>query len=86
MGGMHERNYRMVLPLGVIFALASVASAVIFIVYAVEWAENDSVSTHDNDEQRNRLHKVEYAYYATVLSLLTMIVFFNGYHLTKMRS
>ena len=72
----HERNYRMSLPLGIIFALASVASAVIFVVYASEWAEDNS--------NLDNITKAEYAYNATVISLLILIVFFNGYHLTKL--
>lgn len=72
----HERNYRMSLPLGIIFALASVASAVIFVVYASEWAEDNS--------NTDSITKAEYAYNATVISLLILIVFFNGYHLTKL--
>tara|TARA_R110001592_G_scaffold18816_10_gene77701 strand:+ start:4516 stop:4764 length:249 start_codon:yes stop_codon:yes gene_type:complete len=75
----HERNYRLSLPLGIVFALTSVAAAVIFVVYASEWAD-DPVSTRDADDYL----RATYAYNATVISLLLLIVFFNGYHLTKM--
>ena len=74
----HERNYRLSLPLGIVFALASVAAAVIFVVYASEWAD-DPISTRDGNDYL----RATYAYNATVISLLLLIVFFNGYHLTK---
>ena len=82
----HERNYRMVLPLGAIFALAAIAASVLFVVYAIEWADkSDEQSTFATDrEQSNRYVQTQYSYYATVISLLTLIIFFNGYHLTKM--
>ena len=75
----HERNYRLSLPLGIVFALASVAAAVIFVVYASEWAESSISDRNDADYLR-----ATFAYNATVISLLVLIVFFNGYHLTKM--
>ena len=75
----HERNYRLSLPLGIVFALTSVAAAVIFVVYAAEWAENP-VSTRGAEDYL----RATFAYNATVISLLLLIVFFNGYHLTKM--
>jgi hypothetical protein len=76
----HERNYRLSLPLGLVFALASVAAAVIFVVYAVEWSEESNETREDLDYLR-----ATYAYNATVISLLMLLVFFNGYHLTRMR-
>ncbi len=86
----HEQRYRMVLPLGVVFALGAIAATVVFIVYAVAWSTNDSNNMADSAsaasrEQQNRKTKVEYAYQATVMALLALIVFFNGYHLTKIR-
>lgn len=74
----HEENYRMSLPLGIVFALASVAATVIFIVYAIEWSEQPEGSNFNENYQR-----ATFSYYAAVISLLTLIVFFNGYHLTK---
>jgi hypothetical protein len=80
----------MTLPLGLIFALAAIASFVTFLVYAVEWSDNTSVNMNLGTNnlsraQQNRKTKVEYSYQATVLSLLVLLVFFNGYHLTKFR-
>ena len=75
----HERNYRMSLPLGIVFALGAVASAVIFVVYATEWADTANSDRNDSDYL-----KATFAYNATVIALLILIVFFNGYHLTKM--
>lgn len=82
----HLGNYRRALPVGLLFAAVSIASAVVFIVYAAKWNEVDvkvsaSVETDKAYLERTR---TEYAYYATVISLLVLIVFFNGYHLTKM--
>ena len=74
----HEENYRMSLPLGIVFALASIAATVIFVVYAAEWSE-DSDKTKANENYQRAV----FSYYAAVISLLTLIVFFNGYHLTK---
>jgi len=86
----HERNYRFTLPLGMIFALAAIAGFVTFLAYAIEWSENGNINMNNpTDEasrrQQNRKTKVEYSYQATVLSLLVLLVFFNGYHLTKFR-
>lgn len=75
----HEENYRMSLPLGIVFALAAVASTIIFIVYATEWSNEAKPSRDDDDYLR-----ANFSYYATVISLLLLIVFFNGYHLTKL--
>ena len=75
----HERNYRLSLPLGIVFALTSVAATVIFVVYASEWGDAPVSSRDDNNYLR-----ATFAYNATVISLLLLIVFFNGYHLTKM--
>ena len=81
----HQRNYRMALPLGALFALAGIAASVVFVVYAAEWADkSDTEITFTNREQTNRFIQAEYSYYATVIALLTLVIFFNGYHLTKM--
>ena len=39
MNANHEKNYRLSLPLGIVFALGSVAATVIFVVYASEWGQ-----------------------------------------------
>ena len=81
----HLANYRRALPLGLIFAGVSIAAIVIFIVYAAKWNEvslkYDTGETNEAYQERTR---TEYGYYASVISLLVLIVFFNGYHLTKL--
>ena len=89
----HVENYRMVMPLGAVIALASVAGAVIFAVYASDWGENNvnmrvgGVTAPGNAarDQLNRKAQTELAYYATVIALLLLLAFFHGYQLTKMR-
>ena len=70
----HERNYRMSLPLGLILGLLSISTAVVFVVYAAEWNET---KTEDHSQ------RATISYQATVITLLILLVFFNGYHLTK---
>ena len=84
----HLANYRRALPLGLIFAGVSIAAIVIFIVYAAKWSElsvgekyTGGSEAPQGYEERTR---TEYGYYASVISLLVLIVFFNGYHLTKL--
>tara|TARA_R110002126_G_scaffold61680_4_gene159382 strand:+ start:38 stop:295 length:258 start_codon:yes stop_codon:yes gene_type:complete len=81
----HLSNYRRALPLSILFGVASITAAVFFIVYAAEWESNDKFATGAEIENayRNRT-RAEYSYYASVISLLILIVFFNGYHLTKL--
>lgn len=87
----HQQNYRMsILPVGGLLALAAVAAAILFIVYAVEWHDhigdtpNTNTVTGESDRQYRERVRTEYSYYATVISLLCILVFFNGYHLTRM--
>jgi len=83
----HLGNYRRALPFGVLFAAASIAAIVIFIVYAAKWNELSSSDRFVASEQPQGYEertRVEYGYYASVISLLVLIVFFNGYHLTKL--
>jgi len=82
----HLENYRRALPLALIFAAVSIAAVVIFIVYAAKWNEVDSKTNAngETDQAYTERTRTEYAYYASVISLLVLIVFFNGYHLTKM--
>jgi hypothetical protein len=72
----HERNYRMSLPLGLILGLLSISTAVVFVVYAAEWNET---KVEDNSQ------RATLSYQATVITLLILLVFFNGYHLTKIK-
>lgn len=78
----HALNYRRALPFGTIFGLAAIAATVIFIVYAAEWHDLNNSLTFDGLEVTNRYVKAVYAYQATVLALLMLIVFFSGYHIT----
>lgn len=84
----HLANYRRALPLGLLFAGVSIAAIVIFVVYAAKWNElstdkkfSGTSEAPNGYEERTR---TEYGYYASVISLLVLIVFFNGYHLTKL--
>ena len=81
----HLGNYRRALPLSVLFGLAAITSAVFFIVYAAEWQSVDHFSgaSETNAGYINRT-RAEYSYYASVITLLVLIVFFNGYHITKL--
>jgi len=87
----HQMNYRMsILPVGSLLSLVALASAVLFVVYAVEWhshlndtPDNNSTAAETNRQYRERVN-TEYSYYAAVISLLCVLVFFNGYHLTRM--
>ena len=80
----HELNYRRVLPFGIVFSLASIAAIVTFLYYSAEWAEHEREGhSWDNSEQWNRMVRAQYSYYAGVIALLVLIVFFNGYHLTR---
>jgi hypothetical protein len=84
----HLANYRRALPLGLIFAGVSIAAIVIFIVYAAKWNELSSTERYTGSSEGNKGYeertRTEYGYYASVISLLVLIVFFNGYHLTKL--
>lgn len=83
----HLGNYRRALPFGVLFAAVSIAAIVIFIVYAAKWNELSSSDRFDGTERPQGYEertRAEYGYYASVISLLVLIVFFNGYHLTKL--
>ena len=81
-------NYRRALPLGSIFAAASIAAATLFIIYAAKWNVMDNkldASSSLTDEAYENETKARYSYYGCVVSLLMLIVFFNGYHITKFR-
>tara|TARA_R110001592_G_scaffold74261_3_gene225989 strand:+ start:1013 stop:1303 length:291 start_codon:yes stop_codon:yes gene_type:complete len=89
----HLKNYRIALPLGVVIALASVAGAVIFVVYAAEWGEKNDINMvvrtadtagNDSRDKQNLKARTQLSYYATVIALLLLLVFFHGYQLTKM--
>ena len=84
----HLGNYRRALPFGVLFAAVSIAAIVIFIVYAAKWNELSSSDRFDGTAEQPQGYeertRAEYGYYASVISLLVLIVFFNGYHLTKL--
>ena len=82
----HALNYERALGLGIVFALASIAAIVTFIYYSTEWAlgEKDGNAFDDVKQYPNQV-KAEYSYYAGVISLLALIVFFNGYHLARLR-
>ena len=85
----HQQNYKMsLLPVGGLLAVAAVAGAILYIVYAVEWHDEIPTGgsgghTETNSQYRNSV-RTEFSYYGTVIALLCLLVFFNGYHLTRM--
>ena len=80
----HVLNYKRALPLGIVFSLASIAAIVTFLYYSADWAEHEKDGlSWDELEQYNRMVRAQYSYYAGVIALLVLIVFFNGYHLTR---
>ena len=81
-------NYRRALPLASLFAAASIAAATLFIIYAAKWNVTDNKLTAGSlpsEEAYENETKARYSYYGAVVSLLMLIVFFNGYHLTKFK-
>jgi len=82
----HLGNYRRALPLGLLFALVSIGAAAVFVVYAAKWndVETKTNTNGETDQAYLERTRTEYAYYATVITLLVLLVFFNGYHLTKL--
>ena len=81
----HQLNYRRSLPLGFFLGLLAIAAVVMFLLYAIEWSDNTTKHPITSSEQRNREIKADYAYQSAVVTLLILIVFFNGYHLTALR-
>ena len=76
----HALNYERVLPFfGMIFALASLAGIVLFVYYSIEWANSNNPTKEGVEFLR-----ADYSYEGAVLALLSLIVFFNGYHLAKL--
>ena len=80
-------NYRRALPLASLFAAASIAAATLFIIYAAKWnvTDNKLLTGQPGSEAYENETKARYSYYGAVVSLLMLIVFFNGYHLTKFK-
>ena len=70
-----------------VFSLAAVATTVLFVVYASEWAENDTqnmaATTGGATDQQNRLAMAEYAYYATVILMLMIITGMHGFVIAR---
>ena len=76
----HAVNYERSLSLGAFIALASLAAIGLFIYYSIEWV-NATTQTKDQEE----FLRAGYAYQGGVLALLTLVVFFNGYFLVKLK-
>ena len=76
-----RESYRNILPISLIFLLTTLASIGIYIYYAAKWSE-------ESENGFNILldgvleTKMEIAYNGAVISMLLMIVFFNGFHLS----
>lgn len=69
-------KYRSLLPFSYILIITAIASSIVFIYYASEWNKNNT-----GKEDVNFI-SAKYGYYGSVISLLMILVFFNGYHLT----
>lgn len=73
------------LTLTSLFALISIATAVIFIVYAAEWqSDQNGLATASQIEEvyRNKV-RTEFSYYASVIALLFILASMHGYALMR---
>jgi len=70
-----------------VFSLAAVATTVLFVIYASEWAEHEdqnmAATSSGSRDQQNRLAKAEYAYYATVILMLMIITGMHGFVIAR---
>tara|TARA_Y100001972_G_C7407168_1_gene211274 strand:+ start:245 stop:514 length:270 start_codon:yes stop_codon:yes gene_type:complete len=72
-----RRNVRMGgIGLASLIAMASVASAIIYIVYAAKFANSDQQTADQTDYLNSQL-----GYYGAVIGMLMLLCLFNGYHL-----
>lgn len=68
------------LSLTTLFSLVALASIILFIVYAVEWhnhigdTPDTNTVTGESDRQYRERVRTEYAYYASVISLLFVLM------------
>lgn len=73
------------LTLTSLFALVSLAAAVIFVIYAAEWqSDQDGLTNADQHEEvyRNKV-RTEFSYYASVIALLFILASMHGYALMR---
>ncbi len=74
------------LSLVTIFSLLGIASAVLFIIFAIEWNEHNPKITTGNYSRgeiyENQI-KTEFSYYAAVIVLLFVISGMHGFALMK---
>ena len=70
------------LSLVTLFALAAIASIVIFIVYAAEWESHDISSGEIQKNYEDRV-RAEFGYYAAVISLLCILAGMHGFALIR---
>ena len=75
-------NYRNVLPFGLIFGIAAVVSTVYFLYYTDRWYKDGGQANTPAGTAELNFTRASYGYYGAVLSLLMLIVFFHGYHMT----
>lgn len=71
------------ISLATIFSLAFVATLVLFLMYVADWAEHDSESSINSREQRNRLHKAQFSYWAGVIILLFLLTGMHSFVIAK---
>lgn len=73
------------LTLTSLFALISIATAVIFIVYAAEWQsdQNGLATASQNEEVYRNKVRTELSYYASVIALLFILASMHGYALMR---
>ena len=74
-----------------VFSLAAVATAILFVIYAVDWSEHVDINmntvtgarANDARDQQNRLAKAEYSFYATVILILMVITGMHGFAIAR---
>ena len=70
-----------------LFSLLSIAAAVLFIVYAVEWNDHgtkiNSSGDYQNEDVCTDQVKTEFSYYAAVIVLLFVISGMHGFAIMK---
>ena len=71
------------LSLSGIFAMASLAAIVIFVVYAAEWNAHDTSGGETSLQIYEDRVRTQFSYYASVISLLVLLASLHGYALVR---
>jgi len=77
---VNRESYRNILPISLIFLITGLVSIVMFIYYAAKWAKEADEGFFGLDGEIEM--KMEICYNGAVISMLLMLVFFNGFHLS----